>query len=99
MTKHLDMCAGDIDSDVDNLENIDRDVNHLDNQKHLCGRELLLGCTKPMDNTASNGPGRQYLNLHLPLMICSLFAFSSDNYIESAVRGDTLNFHLVIDIE
>ena len=43
---------------VDNCiytENIDRDVNHLDNQKHLC-RELLLGCTKPMDNTASNGP-------------------------------------------
>ena len=24
---------------------------------------------------------------------------SSDNYIESAVRGDNLNFHLVIDIE
>ena len=55
------MCAGDIDSDVDNLENIDREINHLDNQKHLC-RELLLGCTKPMVSTASNGPGRQYLN-------------------------------------
>ena len=50
-----------ISADIDNLENIDRDVNHLDNQKHLC-RELLLGCTKPMDSTASNGPGRQYSN-------------------------------------
>ena len=93
----------DIDIDVDDLENIDREINHLDNQKHLC-RELLSGCTKPMVSTASSGPGRQYLNsstsiLHPPLMICSPFAFSSDNYIESAVRGDTLNFHLVIDIE
>ena len=29
----------------------------------------------------------------------SFFLPSSDNYIESAVRGDNLNFHLVIDIE
>jgi len=27
------------------------------------------------------------------------WTWTSDNYIESAVRGDTLNFHLVIDIE
>ena len=68
MRKHIDMCVGDIDSDVDNLENIDREINHLDNQKHLC-RELLLGCTKPMDSTVSNGPGRQYLDptISIPL--------------------------------
>ena len=51
-------------------------VNHLDNQKHLC-RELLLGCTKPMDSTASNGPGRQYLNpsTSLPLSWFVHFCF------------------------
>jgi len=27
------------------------------------------------------------------------WTYTSDNYIESAVRGDNLNFHLVIDIE
>ena len=33
------------------------------------------------------------------LHIHYIFISSSDNYIESAVRGDNLNFHLVIDIE